>query len=151
MTKTILLASACLIGLSLQSADAERIRLTGGNVIDVTTGDITATDIIIEDDRIVAIGSARETRGEATDRTLDMDGAYLLPGLSDSHVHLTSRADVHGYRRLTVSSQAAAISGVVHAETTLRAGFTSVRNLGGPAFADVALRDAIDSGEIIGP
>ena len=80
-----------------------------------------------------------------------MDGQYLLPGLSDAHVHLTSRADVHGYRRLTVSSQAAAISGVVHAETTLKAGFTSVRNLGGPAFADVALRDAIDTGEIPGP
>ena len=151
MTKAILLASACFVALSTQSADAERIRITGGNVIDVTSGEITAADIIIEDERIVAIGSARETRAEATDRTIDMDGAYILPGLSDSHVHLTSRADVHGYRRLTVSSQAAAISGVVHAGTTLRAGFTSVRNLGGPAFADVALRDAINSGEIEGP
>jgi len=151
MTKAILLAGACFAAVSFQAADAERIRITGGNVIDVNTGDVSRADIIVEDERIVAIGSARATRGEATDRTIDMDGAYLLPGLSDSHVHLTSRSDVHGYRRLTVSSQAAAISGVVHAETTLRAGFTSVRNLGGPAYADVALRDAIIAGEIAGP
>ena len=101
MTKAILLASACFVALSAQTADAERIRITGGNVIDVTSGEITAADIIIVDDRIVPIGSAWDTRAEATDRTIDMDGAYILPGLSDSHVHLTSRADVHGYRRLT--------------------------------------------------
>lgn len=151
MTKSILLASACLIGLSFQAAEADRIRITGGNVIDVTNGNVSSADIIIEDDRIVAIGSARETRRERTDRTVNVGGAYLLPGLSDSHVHLTSRSDQHGYRGLTVTSQAAAISGVVNAEKTLKAGFTSVRNLGAPAFADVALRDAIDSGEIAGP
>ena len=151
MTKSILLASACLVGLSFQAAEAERVRITGGNVIDVTSGEVAVLDIIVEDERIVAMGSARETRRERTDRTIDVNGAYLLPGLSDSHVHLTSRADNHGYRGLTVTSQAAAISGVVNAETTLMAGFTSVRNVGAPAFADVALRDAIDSGEIPGP
>ena len=149
MIKPLLLASACFVSLSFQSADAERLRLTNGNIIDVETGDITQSDILIEDERIIAVGAKAE--GQSVDRTIDMDGQYLLPGLSDAHVHLTSRADVHGYRRLTVSSQAAAISGVVHAETTLKAGFTSVRNLGGPAFADVALRDAIDTGEIPGP
>lgn len=149
MTKAILLASACLAGLSSQAADAERIRMTGGNIIDVNTGRISTGDILIEDERIVAIGQGASAG--SVDRTIDMDGGYVLPGLSDSHVHLTSRADVHGYRRLTVSSQAAAISGVVHAQKTLEAGFTSVRNLGGPAFADVALRDAIDSGEVPGP
>jgi len=149
MIKLPLLAVAGLAALSLQPASAERIRLTNGNIINVETGRISQGDILIEDDRILAVGRAA-SEGTA-DRTLDMQGKYLLPGLSDAHVHLTSRADVHGYRRLTVSSQAAAISGVVHAEKTLKAGFTSVRNLGGPAFADVALRDAIDSGEIPGP
>ena len=149
MIKPLLLASACFVSLSFQSADAERLRLTNGNIINVETGRIIAGDILIEDERIVAVGAKAD--GQSVDRTIDMDGKYLLPGLSDAHVHLTSRADVHGYRRLTVSSQAAAISGVVHAETTLKAGFTSVRNLGGPAFADVALRDAIDTGEIPGP
>ncbi len=140
---------AGLIATSFNSAQADRIRLTNGNIIDVETGDITQSDILIEDERIIAVGA--EAKGKPVDRTIDMEGQYLLPGLSDAHVHLTSRADVHGYRRLTVSSQAAAISGVVHAEKTLKAGFTSVRNLGGPAFADVALRDAIDTGEISGP
>ena len=80
-----------------------------------------------------------------------MKGAFLLPGLSDSHVHLTSRSDLHGYRRLAVSTSRSAISGVANAEKTLRAGFTTVRNLGGPGFADVDLKDAIDSGEVPGP
>jgi len=123
MIKLPLLAVAGLAALSLQPASAERIRLTNGNIINVETGRISQGDILIEDDRILAVGRAA-SEGTA-DRTLDMQGKYLLPGLSDAHVHLTSRADVHGYRRL--------------------------RNLGGPAFADVALRDAIDSGEIPGP
>ncbi|MEM9668377.1 MAG: amidohydrolase family protein [Pseudomonadota bacterium] len=147
MKKNFLRASLCLFAVA-GLAEAERIRLEGGNVIDVKTGDVRAeTTIIVEDDRIVAIGE----RGRNIDRTIDLNGAYVLPGLSDSHVHLTSRSDIHGYRRLTVSSQAAAISGVVHAYRTLKAGFTTVRNLGGPSYADVALRDAIDSGEVPGP
>ncbi|MEM7006666.1 MAG: amidohydrolase family protein [Pseudomonadota bacterium] len=147
MKKRTLIASFCLVAAA-GAAEAERVRLTGGNIVDVQTGDImTDTNIIVEDDRIVSIGE----RGRGIDRTIDLRGAYVLPGLSDSHVHLTSRSDVHGYRRLTVSSQAAAISGVVHADRTLKAGFTTVRNLGGPAYADVALRDAIDNGEIPGP
>jgi len=147
--KAFLLAATSLAIISFQPAEAERTLLTNGNIINVENGRVVAGDILIEDERILAVGA--EVDGQSADRTIDMQGKYLLPGLSDSHVHLTSRADVHGYRRLTVSSQAAAISGVVHAEKTLKAGFTSVRNLGGPAFADVALRDAIDSGEIPGP
>ena len=147
--KVFLLIATSLAALSFQCAQAERVRLINGNIINVETGRVVQGDILIEDERILAVGAVAD--GQSADRTIDMGGKYLLPGLSDSHVHLTSRADVHGYRRLTVSSQAAAISGVVHAEKTLKAGFTSVRNLGGPAFADVALRDAIDSGEIPGP
>jgi len=75
----------------------------------------------------------------------------VLPGLSDSHVHLTSDATVHGYKRLTVSTPRAAITGVVNAEKTLMAGFTTVRNLGAPGFADIALMQAIDAGDVPGP
>jgi imidazolonepropionase-like amidohydrolase len=82
---------------------------------------------------------------------LELGDAILMPGLSDSHVHLTSTSNVHGLRRLTRSTPRAAISGVVNAEKTLMAGFTTVRNLGAPGFADIDLMKAIDEGEIPGP
>lgn len=144
--------AAITLSLSLGSAMAEQILLTGGDVLDVQRERIVQNqDILIEHGTIIAIA----TRGSITtapDATIvDMAGATLLPGLSDSHVHLTSRSDVHGYRRLTVSTPRAAISGVANARKTLRAGFTTVRNLGAPGFADVDLKNAIDEGEVPGP
>jgi len=82
---------------------------------------------------------------------IDLSDMTVLPGLSDSHVHLTSDATVHGYKRLTVSTPRAAITGVVNAKKTLMAGFTTVRNLGAPGFADVDLMHAINDGDIAGP
>jgi imidazolonepropionase-like amidohydrolase len=67
------------------------------------------------------------------------------------HVHLTSDANLHGYRRLKVSTPRSAITGVKNAQSTLMAGFTTVRNVGAPGYADVALRDAINEGDVLGP
>lgn len=145
-----LISIAALSGLAL-SAQAESTLLTGGHVFDVERGVMLKDhDILVEDGRIKAVGRTG-TLGASGAAKIEMQGAYLLPGLSDSHVHLTSRADLHGYRRLAVSTPRSAISGVANAEKTLRAGFTTVRNLGGPGFADVDLKDAIDMGEIPGP
>ena len=126
-----------------------------GTLIDVEAGK-TLKDrvILIEDGIITAIGS-RATIDEIDlqdDATLiDMSDMTVLPGLSDSHVHLTSDASVHGYKRLTVSTPRAAITGVVNARKTLMAGFTTVRNLGAPGFADVDLMNAVNDGDIPGP
>lgn len=145
-----LLTAASLLALSAAAA-AETTLLSGGHVIDVERGTVMKDhDILIEDGRIRAVGRTG-TLGASGAARIDMKGAFLLPGLSDSHVHLTSRSDLHGYRSLAVSTSRSAISGVANAEKTLRAGFTTVRNLGGPGFADVDLKDAIDSGEVPGP
>ncbi|MFN3911774.1 amidohydrolase family protein [Hyphomonas sp.] len=145
-----LLAAASLFALTA-AASAESLLLAGGNVVDVERGVVMkGHDILIEDGRIKAVGRTGTLGASGTPR-IDMTGAWLLPGLSDSHVHLTSRADLHGFRRLTVSTPAAAISGVANAAKTLRAGFTTVRNLGAPGFTDVDLKHAIDSGEVPGP
>lgn len=145
-----LLAAASLLAISA-AASAETLLLAGGNVVDVERGVVMKDhDILVEDGRIKAVGRAG-TLGASGAAKIDMTGVWLLPGLSDSHVHLTSRSDLHGFRRLTVSTPAAAISGVANAAKTLRAGFTTVRNLGGPGFADVDLKHAIDSGEVPGP
>ena len=134
------------------TAHAEKTVLSGGNIIDVRTGNVmTGNAILVEDGRIVALGGAESLGLDGTETVIDMKGAYVLPGLSDSHVHLTSRHDDHGYRSLAISLPRATISGVANAETTLKAGFTTVRNVGAAGYSDVALRDAIMDGEIPGP
>jgi len=126
-----------------------------GTMIDVESGKaLKDRVIVIEDGMITAIGS-RATIEEIdipeTAELIDLSDMTVLPGLSDSHVHLTSDANVHGYKRLTRSTPRAAITGVVNAEKTLMAGFTTVRNLGAPGFADVDLMNAIDDGDVPGP
>jgi imidazolonepropionase-like amidohydrolase len=74
----------------------------------------------------------------------------VLPGLIDVHAHLTLAPEPELYYG-ELSGAALGILGVVHAERTLRAGFTTVRDPGGPHYADVALRDAINAGLVPGP
>ncbi|WP_427453987.1 amidohydrolase family protein [Litorimonas sp. WD9-15] len=126
-----------------------------GTMIDVESGKaLKDRVIVIEDGMITAIGSRATIEDiEIPDdaELIDLSDMTVLPGLSDSHVHLTSDANVHGYKRLTRSTPRAAITGVVNAEKTLMAGFTTVRNLGAPGFADVDLMNAIDDGDVPGP
>ncbi len=151
MKRTLGAIAALTVTFQAQAfADGHLTLLENASLIDVETGSITEDqNVLIEDGMITAIGSRVRAKGSAT--RIDLDGAYLLPGLTDSHVHLTGRADKHGLRRLTVSTPRAAISAVANAKITLEAGFTTVRNLGSPGYADIDLREAIDEGEVPGP
>src|SRR5207248_7215279 len=86
--------------------------------------------------------------------TVELPGHTLLPGLIDCHAHLVGEIDSgHGYADvLTRSAAQEALTGVRNARDTVRAGFTTVRDVGTfRAFADVALRDAIAAGWVEGP
>lgn len=141
---------AALVFAGLAVAEPGTV-IKGADIVDVEDGKVLRGRVVaVQDGKITFIGSeGRLPDGEWTE--IDLSGATLMPGLSDSHVHLTSGANAHGFRRLTRSTARAAISGVVNAETTLMAGFTTVRNLGAPGFTDIDLRKSIDEGEIIGP
>ena len=137
----------------VQNVDAKVIY--AGAMVNVETGRVQRDRVIVIQDGIITAIGSRATLDEIDvpqDATLvDLSDMTVLPGLSDSHVHLTSDASVHGYKRLQVSTARAAITGVVNAERTLMAGFTTVRNLGAPDFADIALMEAIDAGDVPGP
>jgi imidazolonepropionase-like amidohydrolase len=75
----------------------------------------------------------------------------VLPGLIDTHTHLTSDPTILRYERLGLSIPRLALIGAANARRTLEAGFTTVRNLGADGYADVALRDAINAGDVPGP
>ena len=147
--RPLLLALAIL---AAQAAAAESLLLTAAHLLDIRDGSlIDDAAVLVEDGRIAAVGTRDAVEAPAGARRLDLPGATLLPGLIDMHVHLTSSPDYHGYRRLALSDERKAIQGVVHAERTLYAGFTTVRNVGAGSYGDVALRDAINAGEVPGP
>ena len=106
---------------------------------------------MVDDGRIAQISPTSSTELPKGVEVLDLQGHTLMPGLIDMHVHLTSGGGYHGYERLKLTDERRAILGVVHAKQTLMAGFTTVRNVGAGSFGDVALRDAINEGDIPGP
>ena len=131
---------------------AQNMVIKGATILDVTNGDMIKNHVVIvKDGRIDAVSPARSTDIPKGIEVIDLQGHTLLPGLIDMHVHLTSGGGYHGYERLKLTDERRAILGVVHAKETLMAGFTTVRNVGAGSFGDVALRDAINDGDIPGP
>lgn len=140
---TLLLSTA-------SSAFAHDSVIRAGHLLDVKSGTYSTDQyILIEDGKISDVGNW--DRLEIEGEYIDLSDKYILPGLLDSHVHLTGDSKVHGYKRLTRSVPRQAITGVRNAKRTLDAGFTTVRNLGAAGYADIALRDAINDGDVVGP
>src|SRR5256884_2550323 len=86
-----------------------------------------------------------------SDRLIDLPNATVLPGLTDARTHLTGDPRNIGYQSLGISIPRATLTGARNARLTLEAGFTTVRNVGAEGYSDVALRDAINAGDIPGP
>ena len=146
---TILVMSAPLFSAP---AMAQSMVIKGANILDVTNGELLKNHIVVVDDgRIAKVSPASSIELPKGGEVIDLQGQTLMPGLIDMHVHLTSGGGYHGYERLKLTDERRAILGVVHAEQTLMAGFTTVRNVGAGSFGDVALRDAINDGDIPGP
>ncbi|MEA3052868.1 MAG: hypothetical protein QOG72_1771, partial [Sphingomonadales bacterium] len=133
---------------------AESVVVTADRMVDVLTGRIVQEPVIvITDGRIASVvgrGGARPVIPAGAKR-IDLPGKTLLPGLIDMHVHLTSLAEIGGYRGLQYTDSFWSAVGAANAEKTLRAGFTTVRNVGSDGFQDVGLREAIDGGWLQGP
>jgi imidazolonepropionase-like amidohydrolase len=126
-----------------------RTVVRAGKLLDVRTGKtLTNQAIVIENDKIVSVGADTGAAGDA--KVVDLSGKTVLPGLIDAHTHITFDPRF-GYDRLAISVPREALIGAKNARITLLAGFTTIRNLGATEFADIALRDAINAGDVPGP
>ncbi|MCO7198526.1 MULTISPECIES: amidohydrolase family protein [Pseudoalteromonas] len=149
MNKKIWMSTALFVSSSVY---AQTYVLNADSAIDVVSGKlISPATVVVEDNKIISVGKSNRKAYPKGAEVIDLSGHTLLPGLFDMHVHLTSDAHVHGYKRLQRTAPRAAITGVRNAKRTLDAGFTSVRNLGAAGYADIALRDAIIDGDVSGP
>ncbi|MBT0588092.1 Xaa-Pro dipeptidase [Alteromonas oceanisediminis] len=131
-------------------SDASTQYLSADAYIDVENGVRVENPLVtIEAGQITKVSTDSQPPPNAN--VIKLSGYTLLPGLMDMHVHLTGNADDHGYKSLAISLPRATINGVNNARKTVMAGFTTVRNVGADGYADVALKDAIDAGDIVGP
>jgi imidazolonepropionase-like amidohydrolase len=150
-----LLLAACAATLSAQPAPkpaTQRTLVRAGHLLDVNTGKLLdGQTLIVVGDTIQSIAPSAQAPAQPGDAVIDLSGLTVLPGLIDVHTHLTFNTNFDPYYTLTQTDAKEAISGVVNARATLLAGITSVRNVGADGYTDVDLRDAINSGQVIGP
>lgn len=150
---------SALLANAQNTKSSDRIALTAKRMIDVRSGnEILDVVILIESNKITGVGSKLKIPDNT--QIIDLGDVTLLPGLVDAHTHLLHQyyskyGDDNSNRLLEMVQLGAAkraLLGVKLAREMLEAGFTSVRDLGNSSInADVALRDAINNGDVTGP
>ena len=149
----LIIVCAAIIGAAAEPSAVQPTVIHAGRLLDrpghAPRGPST---IVIRDGRIESVtdGIADAADGAAI---IDLSDHFVLPGLIDAHVHLTSdKAGVEAQLlNMTASQAALAYEAAVNARKTLEAGFTTVRNLGDRNGITLALRDAIAAGKMTGP
>jgi imidazolonepropionase-like amidohydrolase len=134
------------------SLDAQGIAVHCGKLLDVRAGSmIDDAMVLVDGGKVLDVEPAGKASIPSGTARIELSNATCLPGLIDVHVHLTSDPSESGYQRLGISVPRSTLIGAKNASRTLRAGFTTVRNVGAAGYADVALRDAVREGDIEGP
>ena len=148
----LLFLVSLLIGAPVSAQDeSTRTLLTADRLIDGLGTLHQPGAMLVAGERILAVGD--DALGGSWDERVDLGDATLVPGLIDLHTHLTDAEDAYWEQVLvTTTPSEAALYGAANALTTLRSGFTTVRDMG-PAwsFTDVDLRNIIDEGTLPGP
>ncbi|MBV8973201.1 MAG: amidohydrolase family protein [Sphingomonadaceae bacterium] len=146
-----LLAAVLLAAAAPAAADTIVIR-AGHLITDAALPARGPSTIVVTDGTIVSIGAA-DMAAPAGAKVVDLSTKTVLPGLIDAHVHLTEDSGLPWYASLRpkFSEPYAATTGLKNALITARAGFTTVRDAGGPTLASLAMRDAVAEGNFPGP
>jgi len=135
------------------AAPAPKVYVLAGHLFDAT-GDQLKDDmtLVIQGERILEVAPSSQVQVPAGATVIDLSHDWVLPGLIDCHTHLEFRADQYDpINAVKFTPFQGGINGVVNANHTLQAGFTSVRDVGSQPFFAVDLRRAIDEGYIPGP
>jgi len=149
-----MLGATLFLSATAQQTPRPQVLIKAGRLIDPKAGTVLANQaILVEGDRVKETGPAATVAGHAVAgaRVIDLGAATVLPGLIDCHTHITSDPGdyyEHLFRRSPIDE---AVVAHVYARRTLEAGFTTIRNVGADEFVDVALRNAIDRGDVAGP
>ncbi|WP_229263090.1 Xaa-Pro dipeptidase [Duganella dendranthematis] len=144
---SILLSTCAAAG----AADVPAITaVKAAHMVDVRSGKlIDQAVVLISGERITAAGSQLAIPAGAT--VIDLGNKTLLPGLIDAHTHITGHPEDAGYGIIAKSIPRITLTGAHNALTTLRAGFTTIRDVGADGYTDIGLRDAINDGDVPGP
>ena len=154
MNRTFSVAKAALLSVALLSAGALAQDLTvirAGSLFDPNSGEVARDQLIfIKDERIISVTPGDEMIPEGAE-IIDLSASFVLPGVMDMHTHVIGNLANNFFAGYFQSPHRATIGGVVNAHKTLMAGFTTIRNVSAGDYMDVALRNAINDGEIPGP
>jgi imidazolonepropionase-like amidohydrolase len=145
-----LLALALLCGAV--AARAELTAITAGHLVDTETGRVLDHQlVVVRDGRVESVGPAGKPPAGAT--LIDLGAYTVLPGFIDAHTHLAIDENAKDpLSELKHTAAERALQSLPNARAVLMAGFTTVRDLGTyRALVDVALRDAIERGDVVGP
>jgi len=149
--RVVLGTALCSLALAATAQTPRHVVVHAGRILDVKSGKLLPDATLeIEDGKIVGVTGAGKASIPADAVRIELPNATLLPGLIDAHTHLTMDPRF-GYETLAISVPRQSLTGAKNARLTLLAGFTTVRNVGAADFTDVALRDAINAGDVPGP
>jgi len=143
---------AALAALGGAGALAATTVVTADRMLDVLSGRMVERPaIVVADGRIRAVLVQGDAAIPQDAARIELPGQTLLPGLIDMHVHLAADARIDGNHYLDYTDAFWVAVGVANAKAMLEAGFTTVRNVGSDDYADVGIKQAVDSGYVPGP
>jgi imidazolonepropionase-like amidohydrolase len=134
------------------TVNAQDIYIQSGKIIDTKNGKIlTEKTIIVSGNKIKSVEDGYVQPKNDSDSLIDLREMYVMPGLTDMHVHLEGESNPGAYLEpFTLNEADVAFNSLSYAKATLMAGFTTVRDLGGSG-VNIALRNAINKGKVVGP
>jgi imidazolonepropionase-like amidohydrolase len=132
------------------AVQVKRLAVRAGSLVDTRAGTVIRNAVIlIEGEKITQVGPGLSI--PAGVEIVDLSDSTVLPGLIDCHTHITSQPANYYEDIFRKSPIDVAVSAHIYTRRTLEAGFTTVRDVGAGEFIDVALRNAINSGAVVGP
>ena len=152
LTKLTAVAALLTTPFAMAQAQENKTVIEAGYLLAVPgDGYLRNRSVTIENGKIVSVKRGFDDHPDDV-RVVDLRDAYVVPGLIDSHVHLTNEfSPTSRMKALSDSEVDAALEAAFHAKKTLLAGFTTVQDVGGPNEAIFSLRDAIRAGKLPGP